>query len=260
MDTNTQYVAAPATEFKSLTGGGAAALPVSGTLLKQLNARYPYFERFLTDTGYGDAREIRIFISHRPNPEKSTRVPDFYKFAGSGKTRKFSKPAILKLDISGAIEKYPSLAPIGKLADVIIYITIVAENEFRFDISFKNPSLGSKEEYFDDPIETEFADEEGKSSLKKHLVKERSTKLIKLFKSSLESFDCKICGLNFEKLYGEIGANFIEAHHTKPLALINEGELVSIKDLIPVCSNCHRMLHRNNPPLNWRDLKKKTKQ
>ncbi|WP_461868042.1 HNH endonuclease [Faecalimonas sp.] len=56
---------------------------------------------------------------------------------------------------------------------------------------------------------------------------------------------CSICGINFEKVYGEIGKGFIHVHHIVPLNEINEEYIVDYKkDLIPVCPNCHAMLHR----------------
>lgn len=56
---------------------------------------------------------------------------------------------------------------------------------------------------------------------------------------------CSVCGFNFEKAYGDIGKDFIHIHHLKPLNEINESYLVNYKnDLIPVCPNCHAMLHR----------------
>lgn len=56
---------------------------------------------------------------------------------------------------------------------------------------------------------------------------------------------CKVCGMDFEKMYGEIGKGFIHVHHIKPLSEINEEYIVDYKkDLIPVCPNCHAMLHR----------------
>ncbi len=56
---------------------------------------------------------------------------------------------------------------------------------------------------------------------------------------------CKVCGFNFEQVYGERGRGFIEVHHTKPLYLGDEEqEIDPKKDLVPVCSNCHRMIHR----------------
>lgn len=57
---------------------------------------------------------------------------------------------------------------------------------------------------------------------------------------------CSICGFNFEKTYGPLGAGFIEVHHVKPLySLDEEIEINPHEDLICVCSNCHRMLHRH---------------
>lgn len=119
--------------------------------------------------------------------------------------------------------------------------------------------IKSKDETFEDPIETEITDIEGKSLLRKHVVKERSYKLISAFKQSLSSYNCCICNFNFQETYGEIGMGFIEAHHTKPISSLKEGERVSTKDLVAVCSNCHRMIHKTNPMLDWRELKKKLK-
>ncbi|WP_317856027.1 HNH endonuclease [Chakrabartyella piscis] len=56
---------------------------------------------------------------------------------------------------------------------------------------------------------------------------------------------CHICNLDFKKVYGELGNGFIHVHHIKPLHEIKEGYIVDpINDLIPVCPNCHAMLHR----------------
>ena len=57
-----------------------------------------------------------------------------------------------------------------------------------------------------------------------------------------------IVTLDFEKKYGEIGKGFIHIHHKKPLSEINEEyEVDPIQDLIPVCPNCHAMIHMKKP-------------
>ena len=57
--------------------------------------------------------------------------------------------------------------------------------------------------------------------------------------------ECSVCGLSFEKMYGELGKDFIHVHHIVPLNMIKEKYEVDYKtDLIPVCPNCHAMLHR----------------
>lgn len=52
--------------------------------------------------------------------------------------------------------------------------------------------------------------------------------------------------MNFEKVYGEIGKNFIHVHHIEFISSFEgkEHELNPIEGLIPVCPNCHAMLHR----------------
>ena len=113
-------------------------------------------------------------------------------------------------------------------------------------------------DYFDDPAEP-FSDLEGRKKLHKHLITERSSRLVKEFKSKLTSYECSICGFDFEKTYGDFGKGFIEAHHKKPVSLLSKNERVSVEDLVAVCSNCHRMLHRKNPPLTIQALKNKLK-
>ena len=68
---------------------------------------------------------------------------------------------------------------------------------------------------------------------------------------------CAVCDMDFEKVYGEMGRGFIHVHHIVPLSSIGkEYELDPLKDLVPVCPNCHAMLHRKEPPYDVDDLKK----
>lgn len=56
---------------------------------------------------------------------------------------------------------------------------------------------------------------------------------------------CKGCKMNFEDYYGDWGKGFIEVHHIKPLSTLEkEVEINPKTDLVPLCSNCHRMVHR----------------
>jgi len=56
---------------------------------------------------------------------------------------------------------------------------------------------------------------------------------------------CIICGFDFEEKYGIRGKGFIEIHHTKPLSSMENEQIIKPEtDLVPVCSNCHRMIHR----------------
>ena len=100
---------------------------------------------------------------------------------------------------------------------------------------------------------------EGVKSIKEVAVYERSTKLrnyaIKHF-SKNDKISCNCCSFNFEDFYGDsIGKSFIEIHHTKPIFKYEDEDIEStlsqaVENLTPVCSNCHRMIHRKwNKPI-----------
>lgn len=71
-----------------------------------------------------------------------------------------------------------------------------------------------------------------------------------------KGYKCLVCGCDFETTYGEIGKGFIHVHHVVPISSIGkEYELDVDKDLVPVCPNCHYMLHRKDPPYTIEELK-----
>jgi hypothetical protein len=57
---------------------------------------------------------------------------------------------------------------------------------------------------------------------------------------------CVVCAIDFGTTYGELGQGFIEVHHLAPISMSPwEGRDVDgVRDLRPVCPNCHAMLHR----------------
>lgn len=68
---------------------------------------------------------------------------------------------------------------------------------------------------------------------------------------------CRICDFDFEVMYGDLGRDFCHVHHITPLAEVGEEHSVNPKtDLIPVCANCHAMLHRRMPALHPSELKR----
>lgn len=70
---------------------------------------------------------------------------------------------------------------------------------------------------------------------------------------------CSVCGLSFEDFYGEIGRGYIHVHHVVSLASIGTSYVVDpIRDLRPVCANCHSMLHTSEPALSIDELRRRT--
>jgi 5-methylcytosine-specific restriction enzyme A len=73
--------------------------------------------------------------------------------------------------------------------------------------------------------------------------------------------NCFVCGFNFKNTYGIIGEGFIHVHHLKPISEIGRGYKINpIKDLRPVCPNCHAMLHQRKPAYSIEELKTILKQ
>jgi 5-methylcytosine-specific restriction protein A len=67
--------------------------------------------------------------------------------------------------------------------------------------------------------------------------------------------NCNICGFDFESAYGDRGKGFIHVHHIVPLSEINKNYKVNpLEDLIPVCPNCHAMLHRNGHTISPKEV------
>lgn len=72
---------------------------------------------------------------------------------------------------------------------------------------------------------------------------------------AIHGLNCAVCGMNFEQRYGGIGRGFIHVHHRKQLSCREVYHLNPENDLIPVCPNCHEMLHTSCPPLEIDELK-----
>lgn len=63
--------------------------------------------------------------------------------------------------------------------------------------------------------------------------------------------------MKFVDVYGPIGQDFIHVHHLVELSKMKSKYIVDpIKDLIPICPNCHAMLHYGKYETNVDELKK----
>lgn len=72
----------------------------------------------------------------------------------------------------------------------------------------------------------------------------------------VHGYACAVCDFDFESVYGSIGKNFIHVHHLIEISTIGKEYIIDpIKDMTPVCPNCHNMLHRSKPALTINELK-----
>lgn len=68
---------------------------------------------------------------------------------------------------------------------------------------------------------------------------------------------CEGCGIDFGRTYGPRGEGFMHFHHLNPLAAASGSrEVDGARDLVPLCPNCHAMVHRGEDLLEIEDLRK----
>lgn len=73
--------------------------------------------------------------------------------------------------------------------------------------------------------------------------------------------DCKCCSFDFQDFYGEeLGKGFIEIHHIKPIFKYEDTDIQktideALNNLIPICPNCHSIIHRGKKSLEINSLR-----
>lgn len=67
---------------------------------------------------------------------------------------------------------------------------------------------------------------------------------------------CLLCGLRLSDLYGERAVGFVHVHHLIPVSTaVEEYELDPVRDLRPVCPNCHAIIHLRRTPYSLEEMK-----
>lgn len=101
---------------------------------------------------------------------------------------------------------------------------------------------------------------EDREVIRTHKVRERDSRI---FKAAINralrlygKLECEAYGFDFERRYGELGKEFLEGQHKQPLSLLStSGGETRVEDIALLCSNCHRMIHRQLPWLTVEELK-----
>jgi 5-methylcytosine-specific restriction protein A len=88
-------------------------------------------------------------------------------------------------------------------------------------------------------------DSEGQKRVGQHTYYERSPKN-RARAIEIHGTKCKACGFDFNEFYGEeLAKDYIEIHHTVSISKLEGYAIDPDKDLIPLCSNCHSIVHRD---------------
>jgi len=100
--------------------------------------------------------------------------------------------------------------------------------------------------HFEKELEADLSQEEYTEGEKRVSISSRYERNHKARAACLahHGYTCKYCGMNFETVYGPEFRDIIEVHHIVPLNQIGENYVVDpIKDLVPLCPNCHAAIH-----------------
>jgi len=172
----------------------------------------------------GKKNQVKTFsgINHKPHETR--------KFKKSNLTQRAYR--LIELDLPKILDKISIEIVSCKSQKTGAQVTIIPEE------------IDSSEQYF-----------EGASKTISVNIYERNsdarTKCIEKY-----GYKCVVCSFDFEKFYGSIGKKYIHVHHIIPLAEIKkEYQLDPLKDLVPLCPNCHAMIHRTQPTLTIQQLK-----
>ena len=70
---------------------------------------------------------------------------------------------------------------------------------------------------------------------------------------------CLGCDVEMAEVYGEIAKGYIHIHHIKPISAM-QGARPPIEDLVPLCPNCHAIVHLETPPISIHRLQELIRQ
>ncbi|WP_272699815.1 HNH endonuclease [Desulfovibrio sp. Fe33] len=130
------------------------------------------------------------------------------------------------------------------------HMKFVKERSDVYQISFVVPNEDeSDQEQNDIPSPTQGRNEGAKISYQATRYERNPQNRLEAIR--IHGTKCSVCGMDFGEKYGTWGEGFIEIHHVTPLAMGEaEQEVNPATDLVPVCSNCHRMIHRHGKVLS----------
>ncbi len=68
---------------------------------------------------------------------------------------------------------------------------------------------------------------------------------------------CSVCAFDFGDFYGQIAEGVTHVHHLTPLSVAggSDYKIDPVRDLRPVCANCHVVIHRRDPPLSMEEAR-----
>ncbi|WP_201510237.1 HNH endonuclease [Psychrobacter alimentarius] len=178
-------------------------------------------------------------------PDKESMKNDF--FATITEFVPFEE-AVLAKDDSSYLETIPESRKYNYWRDGV---RAIDAETYHLIISKVSPNKVSeqKKTYISDKIIENYQDSleslsEGKKSKRYITTYERNPKYRKQA-IAIHGNSCSACGFNFGDFYGKYAEGFIHIHHIVPVSEFEAPKTIDPEtDLIPLCANCHAVVHR----------------
>jgi len=227
---------------------GTIVIYYKGKLTKRI-----YSENRLSDSPhyFGIAEIDEIY------PDRKSSKNDL--FATIKNYRKFKKPILAKRK-SGYFEEIPDSRKSNYWRDGVrpirkeVFDDIVGQLS---DFEIVDQAIGHESKVFNDSNYIYESAEEGQKNKKYVSVYERKPKLRRQA-IAIHGANCIACDFNFKNFYGAYAEGFIHIHHVIPVSEFDVPKNVNPEtDLVPLCANCHSVVHRRkDKTLSIHELKK----
>ncbi|QYJ96992.1 HNH endonuclease [Shewanella alkalitolerans] len=156
--------------------------------------------------------------------------------------------AVLAKNESGYLETIPDTRKNNywrdgaRVIDQYIYQKIISLAELG-QVSESTPDYNASEALndLDNLLESS---SDGKASMRYVTTYERDPKYRKQA-IAIHGNSCFACGFNFGEFYGEYADGYIHIHHRTPVSELGGPKSIDPEtDLVPLCANCHSVVHR----------------
>lgn len=201
------------------------------------------------------AKEARGILINRSEIIRHRISPEFQSLFSSD-------PIKLGSDKPGSLLRWYEIGHIvgkgyekGNIPTTDVLISDLSEMLKLYDLSLARGGWEGFDQ-IDSDLESNDQSLEEKRRIRFHKVIERNQRLAKEAKK-IHGYKCEACGFDFEQVYGEIGEDFIEAHHKTPISRLPLDGSIRLSprdDFVVLCSNCHSMIHRKNAPIEFEDF------
>jgi hypothetical protein len=143
-----------------------------------------------------------------------------------------------------------------RLSDVLFGAGYFKNQKIEIDTASKPAIIITSPYYSPDEVQPEASLKEGAVKQININAYERNSQARQLCLEKY-GYKCSVCEMSFAETYGKAFAGYIHVHHLVPLKDIGETYNIDpVKDLRPVCPNCHAVIHHGDTIRTITDVRK----